>query len=184
MNSDAGRQKSARFHPLTIGIHWLTLLLLIAVYALIELREFFPKGSVMREGMKTWHFMLGVVVFTLVIVRIIVRLLFPAPPIDPPTPWWQKMLSGGMNLALYAYLLATPVLGWLTLNAKGKAAPFFGLELPTLLAPDKPLAKSLESIHETMGYIGLALIALHTIAALFHHYALRDNALQRMLRTA
>jgi hypothetical protein len=32
--------------------------LLIAVYACIDLRKLFPRGSDLREGLKTWHFML------------------------------------------------------------------------------------------------------------------------------
>jgi len=42
-----------------IGPHWLTLLILIAVYTCINLTEFFSKGSDPREALKTWHFMLG-----------------------------------------------------------------------------------------------------------------------------
>lgn len=48
-----------RYHPFSLGAHWLTLLLLIGVYALIELRHVLPKGSVLRDNMKTWHFMVG-----------------------------------------------------------------------------------------------------------------------------
>ena len=43
-----------RFHPLSIGAHWLTVLLLVAVYVLIELHGAFPKGSGARELTK--HF--------------------------------------------------------------------------------------------------------------------------------
>jgi len=35
----------SRYGTFPIAFHWLTLLLLVAVYACIELREFFPKGS-------------------------------------------------------------------------------------------------------------------------------------------
>lgn len=60
-----------RFHPLSIGAHWLTLLLLVAVYALIELKGVFPKGSEARELAKTWHAMLGLAVFAIVFVRLV-----------------------------------------------------------------------------------------------------------------
>ncbi len=54
-----GREKPYRYGALSIGLHWLMLLLIAAVYACIELRGNFPKGSDMREGLKTWHLMLG-----------------------------------------------------------------------------------------------------------------------------
>jgi len=36
-------------------MHWLMFLLLVAVYACIELREFYPKGSDPRKAFKTLH---------------------------------------------------------------------------------------------------------------------------------
>lgn len=74
-----------------------------------------------------------------------------------------------------------PLLGWLTLSAKGKPIPFFGLQLPALIGADKTLAESLEEIHEFIGTLGYYLIGLHTVAALAHHYFMRDDTLLRML---
>ena len=59
-----------RYNKLAIYLHWLILFLLIAVYATIEFREIFPKGSDPRKAMKMWHFMLGLSVFFLVILQI------------------------------------------------------------------------------------------------------------------
>jgi cytochrome b561 len=170
-----------RYATLSIAAHWLTLLLLVAVYALIELREFYPKDSDPREAMKTWHFMLGLTVFGLVGIRLLLRLVFRAPPITPQPAAWQRFLAGAMHLALYAFLVVMPLLGWFTLSAKGKAIPFFGLELPPLIGPDKALGGELEEIHETIGTVGYYLIGLHAAAALFHHYFMRDDTVLRML---
>ena len=38
-----------RYSPMSIGLHWLMLLLMAAVYATIELKGNFPKGSETRE---------------------------------------------------------------------------------------------------------------------------------------
>lgn len=170
-----------RYHPMTIWMHWGTFILMIAVYALIEFREFFPKGSNPREAMKQWHFMLGMVVFGLVFVRLILHRVFHTPPIDPAPPIWIRIPAKAMHLTLYAFLIVMPVLGWLALNAKAKTVPFFGLSLPTLIGIDKPLGDRLEELHEVIGIIGYYLIGLHAAAALFHHYFIRDNALRRML---
>ena len=60
-----------------VSLHWLMLLLLVAVYACMELSGNFPKGSDMRASLKTWHYMLGLSVFVLVWVRLAVRLVAP-----------------------------------------------------------------------------------------------------------
>jgi len=168
------------YHPLSIGAHWLTLALLIAVYALIELRGVYPKGSDARELMKTWHNMLGLTVFGLLFVRLALRVVYRAPPIMPPPPAWQDTLARAMHWALYAFLLVMPLLGWMVLSAKGKPIPLFGLDLPALMAPDRTTAKALEGFHEFIGNVGFALIGLHAAAALWHHYAMRDDTLHHM----
>lgn len=170
-----------RYGSLSIAMHWLTLALLIAVYATILLREGYPKGSDPREALKMWHFMLGLSVFALVFVRIGLRFFGPMPRIVPQPPQWQHWLSLGMNLALYLFLIAMPLLGWLTLSASGKPIPFFGLELPAIWPQDKDFAGTLKERHETIGEIGYYLIGTHALAGIFHHYIVHDNALRRML---
>lgn len=172
---------SARYNPLSIGLHWLMLLLIAAVYACIELRGFYPKGSEPREALKTWHFMLGLAVLALVVVRLAVRLGNTVPAIEPAPPGWQKLLASLMHVGLYALMLGMPVLGWLILSASDKPVPFFGLQLPALLGPNKDLAGQIKEVHETIGTIGYYLIGLHAAAALFHHYVVKDNTLLRML---
>ncbi|MBN8923982.1 MAG: cytochrome B [Rhodanobacter sp. 68-29] len=176
------RHATGRYGSAVIALHWLTVLLLVAVYALIELRGIYPRGSDAHAAMKTWHFVLGLTVLALLPLRLALRAADGAPPpIRPPLPVWQARLAGLVHLALYAFLLAMPVLGWFTLSALGKPVPFFGLELPALIAADDTLGHSLEGIHETIGTLGYWLIGLHAAAALFHHGWMRDNTLRRML---
>ena len=109
-----------RYHPTLIGLHWLTLVLLAAVYALIELRGIFPKGTAAHDLMKAGHFMLGLVVLGLVAVRVPLRLVYHAPAITPAPPAWQQRFALAMHVSLYAFLVVMPLLGWLTLSAKGR----------------------------------------------------------------
>lgn len=170
-----------RYKPFPIALHWLTLLLLIAVYACIELREFYPKGSDPRNALKSWHFMLGLTVFGLTGLRLVVRWLNPPPPNQAVVPAWQRLFASTTHIALYVLLLAMPLLGWAILSGEGKALIWFGLELPALISPDKELADWLEDLHSTIGTMGYFLIGLHAAAGLYHHYIQRDNTLLRML---
>lgn len=175
------KNTTARYGSLTIGIHWLMMLLFIGVYGTIELRELFEKGSDPREALKTWHFMLGMLVLALVWLRIAARLSGPTPAINPEPEAWQQLSAKLLHLALYALMIVMPISGWLLLSASGKVIPFFGLELPPLIAPDKELAKQIKEVHEFVGTTGYYLIGLHVVAALQHHFIKRDNTLMRML---
>lgn len=64
------KSDKARYGSISIVLHWMMAILIVAVYACIELREFYPKGSEPREALKMWHFMLGLSVFILVWVRL------------------------------------------------------------------------------------------------------------------
>lgn len=172
---------SPRYHAALMSMHWLMLLLLVAVYVTMELRGLFPRGGDTRAAMRTWHYMLGLSVFALVWLRLLFKWASPTPPISPPPPTWQQLTSTALQWAFYAFMFAMPLLGWLILSANGKPIPFFGLELPALTSPNKDLASSIKSIHETVATVGYFMLGLHAAAALFHHYFLRDNTLTRMI---
>ena len=113
-----------RYGTLSMAFHWLMFFLLIGVYACIELRELYPKGSDPRNALKAWHFTLGLTVFTLVWARLALRLFQVTPAIDPPVPRWQQILSKIVHFALYAMMICLPVAGWLILSGEGKPIPF------------------------------------------------------------
>ena len=176
------KNNSERYGAASIGLHWLMLLLIAAVYACIELRGLIPKGNGLRDTLKTWHFMLGLSVLVLVILRLFVRIVSgPAPGIKPPAPRWQELLSKAVHFALYGLMLGMPLAGWMVLSLAGKPIPFFGFEMPALASENTELSKQIKEIHETAGNVGYFLIGLHALATLFHHYFMRDNTLRRML---
>jgi cytochrome b561 len=176
------KSTAERYGFVTIGLHWLTFAVLIGVYACINLTEVYPKGSVMRESLKSWHFMLGLTVLMLAATRLAIRLMRHSPAITPPLPPWQEKLGGFMHLTLYGLMIAMPVLGWLMLSAAGKPIPyFFGGLLPPLLTENSDVAHQLKEVHEVIGTVGYFLIGAHAFAGLFHHYVMRDNTLVRML---
>lgn len=174
-----------RYSRALVSLHWLMFLLFVAVYATIELRVLFPKGTDTRELMKALHFMLGLSVMLMVVLRLGAR-WFSAKPVPDTTTtlqaWTHRLASAG-HLALYALMIGMPMLGWLYLSAAGKPIPFFGLELPALMSPDKAFSKNIKELHEAIGTAGYWLIGMHVTAALGHHYLLKDRLLERMTLT-
>ena len=78
------RNTPDRFGSISIGLHWVTLIVLIGVYACINLTDLYPKGSEPREALKTWHFMLGLTVLLLVALRLVNRLAGASPVVSQP----------------------------------------------------------------------------------------------------
>ena len=175
--------KSTALHysRMSIALHWLMVLLFVLIYASIEFRGIFPKDSDGRNLMKDAHFMLGLTVFALVWLRLLARTLGAAPKITPPPPAWQTALATLMHWALYVFMIAMPVMGYLVLSYNDKAVYFYGFDILPLTAKDPDFAKQIKSWHELGGTIGYWLIGLHAVAGLGHHYLIKDNTLLRML---
>ena len=172
--------QTSKFSPALILFHWLTLLVLVGVYLLVEGHEWFERGSDIRKWMMIGHTWLGLTVLLLTIPRIITRFTSAYPPIAPPVASWQNNVARLTLLALYVWMLCMPLLGWLMQSAEGREVTFWGLQLPSLLAENKDLGHSLEEVHEWLGRFGYFLIGLHTLAALWHHLIRKDNTLLRM----
>jgi cytochrome b561 len=170
-----------RYGGLSIGLHWLMFFLIVGIYGCMELHEFYPRGSDIRQGLKHWHFMLGLSVFFLVWLRLLAKVWQVSPDISPDITKWQKLAAKGSHLVLYLFMLGMPIGGWLILSGEGENIPFFGLSMPPLMSENKDLAETIEDIHKLVGNIGYALIGLHAAVALFHHYIQKDNTLTRML---
>lgn len=176
------RNSKDRYSVLMVCLHWLMLVLLVAVYASMELRGLAPKGSELRANLKTIHFLLGLSVLALVVIRLGVRWSAgDAPLIQPPIPSWQDRFARLVHYGLYVFMIATPFLGWLTMSAAGKPIVLFGVAVPALIGMNESLSDQLKDLHEALATTGYFLIGIHAIAALFHHYVTGDNTLLRML---
>lgn len=164
-----------------VALHWLMLALIVVVYATMEFKSVYPKGSEGRDMLAHWHYTFGLSVFALAWLRLLVRLAGDEPAVEPPLPAWQARAARAMQWVLYALMIGLPLLGWLVLSAKGTPVTVFGTALPALAGEDKALAKVAKEIHEAAATAGYGLIGLHAAAALFHHYVRRDNTLRIML---
>ncbi|RZA09022.1 MAG: cytochrome b [Moraxellaceae bacterium] len=165
--------------PLII-VHWAVAAMVLTLIASVELHEIFPKGSFLRSLFMQTHFWLGLSVGVLTLVRIGLRFGQSPAPITPAPALWQTRLATVVHWAFYGILLVMPVLGYLLVNSKGFDLSLGGLSLGHWVAKDEALSETLEEIHETLGNIFIALVALHTLAALYHHHILKDSTFSRM----
>lgn len=170
-----------RYAALSIWLHWLMLLLIAATYAFIELRVLFERGTPERVWMRQAHSSCGVLILLLVVVRLAARWRGGTPPISPPLPAWQQLLSRLTHAALYAFMIGMPLAGWAMLSMAGDPIVFFGLELPPIAAENEDLGELVEDWHGDIGQAFYAVLGLHAAAAIWHHRVRRDDTLRRML---
>lgn len=170
-----------KYSSLSISLHWLTVILMVAVYASIELHEAIPRGNALRGAMEDWHIYIGLVILPIAVFRLAFNLTQSTPAITPRLRSWQAGMATAMKVYLYGLMLLMPVLGWVFLSAEGEAVGFFGLQLPAIAPVSDSLAEFGEEAHALLGESGYLFIVLHAAAALYHHYVVRDDTLRRML---
>ncbi len=83
MNSLSQRQKYA---PVSIALHWITVILMLLIYASIELHEVIAEGNSLRGAMEDWHIYLGLCMLPLGVYRLVINLKMQPPGIMPRPP--------------------------------------------------------------------------------------------------
>jgi cytochrome b561 len=162
-------------------VHWTTLLLIAGVYVAVWASH--AAGSREQSALLVQlHRSIGLTILALTLFRLAWRWNARIPPLPAELPLFQKLAARAIEYILYVLLLLQPALGVLNTNARGRLVDFYFLgELPPVVGPDKMLAKQAMAAHELVAYLLLALVALHAVAALFHHFVRRDNVLNAML---
>jgi len=165
-------------------MHWLTAGLMLLVFVLafsIGLAASRSSHIVLLQ----LHRSIGITIWAVTLGRLAWRQFAQYPDWPSDLPQSMRVAAKASEYALYALLLAQPILGILQTNAYGDRVDLFLLgQLPALIEKNRPLAHVLLTVHKLTGFSLLGLIALHASAALFHHFWRRDEILTAMLPTA
>jgi len=163
------------------SFHWLIALLILAQFVVGEIAEDL-KLSPTKVDLFVWHKSVGVLILLLAVLRLAWRLANPPPaaPVDSPT--WETKLAAAGHFLLYALMFAVPISGWLISDAsRVPFNAFFVISMPDFIDANRDLQKDAEDVHEILTTALMLIAAVHVIAALRHHYLLRNDVLRRML---
>jgi cytochrome b561 len=170
-----------RYSGISQALHWLIALLAFGQLAMGKFFEVEAEES--GEGLFGWHTSLGLLVLTLMLVRLAWRVTHAVPRLPPTTPAWQQAVARATHMAFYALLIVLPLSGWALTSVEGDPVTFLGwLPVPALpVGGGEEMEDFIEETHEVLGNVLLVLAGLHVMAGLKHHFIDRDNTLRRML---
>lgn len=173
---------ASRYSPPALVFHWLTALCVAAAWILGVLGDELPRGSIRHMG-EFVHIIFGELVLLLLVLRLVWRVITPAPPLEPTRFGAAAALATRLgHLAIYALLLAVPVVGVVTLFHGGEALPIFGVaDISSPWIKNRELRHYSKEIHELLAHLLVVLALAHAAVALAHHYLLKDRTLKRML---
>ena len=164
-------------HPRPVRwIHWLSVVLVAIAYLTAESAE--DLGEAGSGGQ--WHILAGLALLLLFVPRVLARLASPRAPV--PASAFAAWSARLVHLALLLFVVVQPLLGVLMVWAEGESVPvpFTPWQLTPLVVLGEARGEALEELHETVGNVFYAVIAVHALAALWHQFVRRDGVLRRM----
>jgi cytochrome b561 len=171
---------STAYTPVAKGLHWLMAVLILGLLALGIVMHEMPLSPRKLE-LYAWHKWFGITVLLLVWLRLAWRLTHRPPALPATLSAPLRRLAHAGHALLYVLMIVIPLSGWLMSSAKGVQTVWFGLvPLPDLLGRDRELGDLLQQAHKLLNRLLLLTLAGHVLAALWHHFVLKDGTLRRM----
>lgn len=164
-----------------IVLHWLSALAVFGLFGLglwmVDLTYYDPwynRGPALHKS-------IGMLLLGVTLVRLAWRWVRPGP--EPEGRLRERQAAVFVHRTMLALLVASMVAGYLISTAKGDGIAIFGwFEVPATVHGFEGQGDLAGWAHEWLAYALIALAALHTAAALKHHFIDRDRTLLRMLR--
>jgi len=172
---------SSRYSAPTQVLHWLTAVLVLVAFIYgpggSELRVY----SAARDFDRQLHETLGLCVLALAVIRLLWRAV-DRRPATLPVARWIRIATGTVQVTLFALLFAVPLTAISGAWLEGHALTLLGkVTIPPPIAESHALGATLAEVHTWLGDAILWLAGAHAIAALLHHFVLRDGVLRSML---
>jgi len=161
--------------------HWVMAALIFAQIAL-GLAAVGWRLSPTKLDLFVWHKSTGMLILSLLALRLLWRLSSHAPSLPSQMAAWERLGAQASHFLLYALMIALPLTGWVISSASNVPFRiFWTIPLPAITAPDKATADLFASVHGWLVTLLAVVLFAHIGAALRHHYVKRDTVLSRML---
>lgn len=180
-----------RYDCVAMTLHWVIALLILLDFAFaISFSQFNPGDALYLPSAYALHMSTGLCVLAVSVARVVWRLMHTRPPL-PDMGITLRWLARTSHFLLYVFMLAAPLTGWFVLSLRRQVTSVFGLfrwawpTLPAIAAMTRTERQLyhdyLLPLHVWWSYLGMSLVVLHVVAALYHHIYRRDDVLTRML---
>ncbi|GAA2840050.1 cytochrome b561 [Aminobacter aminovorans] len=178
------RNTDTRYGWAAIVLHWLIAALFIGQFALGLVMVRIASQRTAFELIQL-HKSFGFLLLGLVLVRIGWWLGSKSPELPDEVDPLERKAAPIVHLLLYAAQLVVPLSGWVLVSVSVLEIPSVPFNLFVLPHLPFQVSEQAENFwifgHRWLAYAGGALVLLHILAALRHHFWLRDVVLVRMI---
>lgn len=174
------KTSATRYGTLEQALHWATAILVLVAFI------YGPGGSEQRvysgarEFDRRLHETLGLCVLALTLVRLAWR-AFDKRPDPAAVPRWMGVSAKVVQVLLYLLLFVVPFTAITGAWLEGHPLTWLGGDIQPWITESHPTGAWFANLHGWLGDAILWLAGLHAVAALYHHFVLRDGVLRAML---
>jgi cytochrome b561 len=174
------KNTSTQYGNISKAFHWsmsvIILCLLVVGCIMVQMDDGDTKWQIYAL-----HKSFGLIILTLIPLRILWRLINTTPTLDM-VPTWEKHAAKTAHALLYAAMLAMPISGWIMSTASDHIPSFFGLfDVPAPVAASEATATLAGNIHYYVAWTLAGILVLHVGAAIKAHVIDKNTILTRML---
>lgn len=176
------KNKNIHYSPIGQTFHWVMAVLILVTFIYGPGESEKHVYSTAHDFDRQLHETLGFIVVILTVLRVIWRAAAATPPDPPSVPHWMAFVSKSVQLAFYLLLFALPMTSVTGAWLEGHPLTFLaGIQIEPLLTKSHDAGATIAEIHTWLGDTIMWLAGLHALAALYHHFVLRDGVLVSML---
>jgi cytochrome b561 len=187
---------ASQHRAITKVFHWSVATLIVIDFCFaLSFSQFNPGDRLYFPIAYAMHMTFGMLGLILAVPFIVRRLTWGRTRrTDDPTKDMSavsRALAWIVHALLYAFMIVVPLTGWAILSTRKQPAvlldsvhwPNIGF-VSNLPRPQRQVIYDLVMPgHTKLAYIGMSLVGLHILAALYHHFYRRDDVLRGMLPT-
>lgn len=163
--------------------HWLLAVLISAQFVLGFIAEE-AAVSPRKLDLFVMHKSLGITILLLAAVRLGWRVGNTPPAAPAGLSSGERRLARFAHMLLYLLMLAVPLSGWWISDTSLIPFKFYWtLPVPDFLDTSRAASEIAAEVHEVLTVLLLAVVSVHVLAALRHHFVLRNDVVSRMLPT-
>ncbi len=170
-----------RYGWLSILLHWLMAIAFIALFLLGQYMVDLDYYDAWYHRAPEIHKSIGILLVMMMLLRFFWN-IFQTRPAPISSDMKTELAARLTHSLFYLLVMMLFISGYMISTAEGQGIDVFNwFNVPSLIAEDSDRADWAGEIHEIIASGFIILAAIHALAALYHHFVIKDFTLKRML---
>lgn len=171
-----------KYGVFSIVLHWVMAIIIVGMFFLGEYMVDLGYYDAWYHIAPWWHKSVGIVVFTLLLIRWGFRVV--GARLAPLASYskWEYRIACATHWLFYCLLFIICISGFFVATAKGAGVEVFSwFDIPAIIVLSEGQVDFWGEVHEVSTLALAVLFLIHASASIKHHFVDRDATLTRML---